>query len=59
MLITIGLFLEFRPSLHIFSSDAILRIGKTEIVVLVYSHFHEWRLYFLDRAKGWPNLLFY
>lgn len=28
MRITIGLFLEFRPSLHIFSSDAILKIVK-------------------------------
>lgn len=28
MLITIGLFLEFKPSLHIFSSDAILKIVK-------------------------------
>lgn len=28
MLITIGLFLEFRPSLHIFSSEAILKIVK-------------------------------
>ena len=48
MLITIGLFLEFRPSLHIFSSEAILKIAKNRNSY----HFHEWRLYFLGRAKG-------
>ena len=59
MLITIGLFLEFRPSLHIFSSDAILKIVKNRKSYFGLFSFSRMASYFLGRAKGWPNQLFY